>query len=72
MELKFPIKLIKPRARTYILFEVDLYMDEDGWFIKESTIERKTNKTKYTACLIRKDIPHILKSYQNRGWIVDK
>lgn len=47
----------KPRAKYDVIFEEDLDMDEDGWFIRVKRVQKTNGKYAYESCIIRKDIP---------------
>lgn len=58
-------KLIKPRARTEIIFKED---KDDEWFIHIITVEKKSGK-KSSAMIIQKDMEEFKKFYMDKGWV---
>jgi hypothetical protein len=63
--------LTKPKARQIIEVSIDVTMDPDGWFYEIKYIEKKTNKTSRTHCVIKKDLESWLRSLQSEGWIIE-
>jgi len=61
--------LVKPKSRTEIIFVEDLWMDEDGWFITVRHTNKKDGSVNRESCIIRKDVPTWLRSYEQDGWI---
>ena len=60
------IKLIKPRAKTEIIFKPD---KEDEWFVYIIHAEKKSGK-KRSSMIIKKDMDSFLQVYLNDGWII--
>lgn len=60
------IKLNKPRAKTYIVFESD---KNDDWLVWIRHYEN-SGKLKRSSLIIQKDIDGFLSMYLNKGWII--
>lgn len=61
--------LRKPKAKCDIIFEEDLKMDEDGWFISVKHIQRKDGKVTRESCIILKNVETWLNSYLQDGYV---
>ena len=60
--------LSKPKSRQDIVFEEDLAMDPDGWFIRVKHINKKDGSIASSSCIILKDIPQWLNTYIRDGY----
>ena len=65
-------RLSKPRARTFIIIEEDLEMDDEGWFIAIKHYNIKDDLLNYESCITKNDIQTRLRSLQNTGWEIDE
>ena len=63
--------LNKPKAKQRIEISVDYTMDRDGWFLKVSYIEKKTENVISTHCVILKDIDNWIRGFQSDGWVIE-
>ena len=61
--------LSKPKSRQDIVFEEDLAMDPDGWFIRVKHVNKKDGSTASSSCIILKDIEQWLSMYNKDGYI---
>jgi len=60
--------LSKPKSRQDIVFEEDLAMDSDGWFIRVKHINKKDGSTASSSCIILKDMEQWLNTYIRDGY----
>lgn len=63
--------LSKSKSRQKIEVSVDESMGSDGWFFEIKYVEKKTNKTANSHCVIKKDLESWLRSLQSEGWIIE-
>jgi hypothetical protein len=65
-------RLEKKRARTSIIFDENLEMDSDGWFVDIKKVNKKDDKLKSLKTIIKKDIDTWLNSYISDGWYINE
>jgi len=63
-------ELKKKWAKTSIVFEENLTMDSDKWFININYIN-KSGDIKDSKIIIRKDISIWLNKFKNDGWEIE-
>lgn len=61
--------LRKPKAKCDIIFEEDLKMDEDGWFITVKHVQRNNGKITRESCIILKNVSAWLDPYLREGYV---
>ena len=60
--------LSKPKSRQDIVFEEDLSMDPDGWFIRVKHVNKKDGSTASSSCIILKDVGQWMSTYIRDGY----
>jgi hypothetical protein len=61
--------LRKPKAKCDIIFEEDLEMDDDGWFITVKHVQRNNGKITRESCIILKNVSAWLDPYLREGYV---
>jgi hypothetical protein len=61
--------LRKPKAKCDIIFEEDLEMDEDGWFITVKHVQKSDGKITRESCIILKNVDTWLSPYLRDGYV---
>jgi hypothetical protein len=62
--------LQKSKGRYDIIFEEDLKMDPDGWFIIVKKINKKDGSIADESCIILKDVPQWVDSFIRSGYVL--
>jgi hypothetical protein len=64
-------KFKHPKKKADVIFEEDLEMDEDGWFISIKYVQ-KNGSLKREHCIIRKDVEQFVSMLIRDGYEEDK
>jgi hypothetical protein len=62
--------LQKSKGRYDIIFEEDLKMDPDGWFVTVKKINKKDGSIADESCIILKDVPQWVDSFIRSGYVL--